>query len=99
VGRKSTNHDYTTEHHGIERRVDLPDRLPFPNGQTLGVPRHSYSNASQPKDAAMTSLIEWFIPALIGIQFTLLGSLKLYGLCRGVVGGADKPFVTRLCGT
>ena len=39
------------------------------------------------------------IPALIGVQFTLLGSFKLYGLCRGVVGGADKPFATRLCGT
>ena len=43
--------------------------------------------------------INWFIPALLGLQFTLLGSLKLYGFFRGVVGGADKPFVTRLCGT
>jgi hypothetical protein len=43
--------------------------------------------------------INWFIPGLIGLQFTLLGSLKLYGLCRGVVGGADKSFITRLCGT
>jgi hypothetical protein len=47
----------------------------------------------------MISFIDWFIPALIGVQFTLLGSLKLYGLCKGVVGGADKPFVTKLCGT
>jgi hypothetical protein len=47
----------------------------------------------------MISFIDWFIPALIGVQFTLLGSLKLYGLSRGIVGGADKPFVTKLCGT
>jgi hypothetical protein len=47
----------------------------------------------------MISFPDWFIPALIGVIFTLIGSLKLYGLSRGVVGGADKPFVTRLCGT
>jgi hypothetical protein len=47
----------------------------------------------------MISLIDYFIPALIGVQFTLLGSLKLYGLARGVVGGADKRFVVKLCGT
>jgi hypothetical protein len=41
----------------------------------------------------------WFIPALIGVQFILIGSLKFYGMWKGVVGGADKPFVTRLCGT
>jgi len=45
-----------------------------------------------------TSTIEWFIPAFVGAQFVLLGSLKFYGLSCGVVGGADKPFVTRLCG-
>jgi hypothetical protein len=47
----------------------------------------------------MISFTEWLSPALVGTTFTLLGSLKLYGLCRGVVGGADKPFVTKLCGT
>ena len=47
----------------------------------------------------MISFTDWFIPALIGVQFTLIGSLKLYGLWTGVVGGADKPLVTRLCGT
>jgi len=49
----------------------------------------------------MISFADWFmfIPALIGLQFTVLGSLKVYGLSKGVVGGADKPFVTRLCGT
>jgi hypothetical protein len=47
----------------------------------------------------MTSFADWFPPALIGATFTLIGSFKLYGLSRGVVGGADKPLVTQLCGT
>jgi hypothetical protein len=47
----------------------------------------------------MISIADWFAPALIGVTFTLLGSLKLYGLSQGIVGGADKPFVTKLCGT
>ena len=47
----------------------------------------------------MISFIDWFVPALVGMTFTLLGSLKLYGLAKGVVGGADKPFATKLCGT
>jgi hypothetical protein len=47
----------------------------------------------------MTYFTDWFIPALIGTTFTLLGILKLYGFSTGIVGGADKPFVTRLCGT
>jgi hypothetical protein len=45
------------------------------------------------------SLANWLPPALVGTTFTLLGSLKLYGLWKGVVGGGDKPFITRLCGT
>jgi hypothetical protein len=47
----------------------------------------------------MIFFIDWLIPALIGVTFTTLGSLKLYGLSRGVVGGAHRPFVTQLCGT
>jgi hypothetical protein len=47
----------------------------------------------------MTSFIDCFVPAFVGLMFTLIGSLKLYGVSRGVVGGADKPFVTQLCGT
>ncbi len=48
---------------------------------------------------AMTAIIEWLVPAVIGLLFMLLGGLKLYGLSTGVVGGAHKPFVTQLCGT
>jgi hypothetical protein len=47
----------------------------------------------------MISFTAWFPPALVGGMFTLVGVLKLYGLARGVVGGADKPLATRLCGT
>jgi hypothetical protein len=47
----------------------------------------------------MISFIDWIVPAWVGATFTLMAALKLYGLSRGVVGGADKPFVTRLCGT
>jgi len=47
----------------------------------------------------MSPYIDCLIPAFIGLQFTVIGLLKLYGLWKGVVGGADKPFMTRLCGT
>jgi hypothetical protein len=47
----------------------------------------------------MTSFIDCLVPAVIGLTFTAMGALKLYGLSTGVVGGADKPFVTQLCGT
>ncbi len=47
----------------------------------------------------MISLVDWFVPLLIGVMFTLLGSLKLYGLGKRIVGGADKPFVIKLCGS
>ena len=47
----------------------------------------------------MLSHLNWLIPGFIGLQFTLLGVLKLFGLHRRIVGGADKPFVERLCGS
>lgn len=47
----------------------------------------------------MISFTDWLPPAVVGVTFTLIGALKLYGLSRGVVGGAEKPFVTQLCGT
>jgi hypothetical protein len=39
------------------------------------------------------------IPAVIGVTFTALGSLKLHGLQRGIVGDAGKSLPVRLCGT
>jgi hypothetical protein len=47
----------------------------------------------------MISSLAWLVPALVGVMFTLMGTLKLYGLSTGVVGGADRPFITQLCGT
>lgn len=47
----------------------------------------------------MLPFSEWFPPAVVGSTFTALGSIKLYGLRRGIVGGRDKKFVQRLCGT
>jgi hypothetical protein len=47
----------------------------------------------------MTYFFDWLIPALLGVSFTLLGSLKLYGLSKGIVGGHDKPLAMQLCGT
>jgi hypothetical protein len=40
-----------------------------------------------------------WVPLLVGITFTALACLKLYGLARGIVGGAGKPAAQRLCGT
>ncbi len=47
----------------------------------------------------MLAFSEWFPLAAVGLTFTLLGSIKLWGLNRGIVGGADKPVVQRICGT
>lgn len=47
----------------------------------------------------MIAFTDWFPLALPGSMLTLIGVLKLWGLRRGIVGGADKPLVQRLCGT
>jgi hypothetical protein len=47
----------------------------------------------------MIAFTDWLPPAAVGLTFTLLGGIKLWGLKRGIVGGADKPFAQRLCGT
>ncbi len=47
----------------------------------------------------MTQVVDWLIPAVIGVMFTVLGGLKLYGLRKGIVGGRDKSLPVRLCGT
>jgi hypothetical protein len=48
---------------------------------------------------SMVDFADWFPLATVGLTFTMLGSIKLWGLKRGIVGGADKPVVQRLCGT
>jgi hypothetical protein len=41
----------------------------------------------------------WLPPVLVGLSCTILGSLKLYGLARGILGGHEKPLMIQLCGT
>ncbi len=47
----------------------------------------------------MIHFADWFPLAAVGVTFTLLGGIKLWGLKRGIVGGAGKPVAERLCGT
>ncbi len=42
---------------------------------------------------------EWFPPLCVGMTFSALGLLKLWGLSKGIVGGAGRPLTQRLCGT
>jgi hypothetical protein len=35
----------------------------------------------------------------VGLPFTVLGVLKIYGLSRGLVGGREKPMACRLMGS
>ena len=39
----------------------------------------------------MLTFSDWFPLAAVGLTFTILGSIKLWGLKRGIVGGGDKP--------
>jgi hypothetical protein len=45
------------------------------------------------------TLPEWLPFFLVGTLFTFMGCLKVYGLARGIEGGADKPVGQRLCGS
>jgi hypothetical protein len=47
----------------------------------------------------MIPFSDWFPLATVGVTFMIVGSLKLWGLKRGIVGGAGKPALQRLCGT
>ncbi len=44
-------------------------------------------------------LSDWLPPLCVGSVFTLFAAVKFYGLARGIVGGARKPFAQKLCGT
>jgi hypothetical protein len=44
-------------------------------------------------------VVDWLPQVVVGSTFTLFGAIKLYGLFQGIEGGAQKPFVQRLCGT
>ena len=47
----------------------------------------------------MSTFASWFPPALVGVIFTVFGSLKLYCVVRGIEGGRDKPTFQYVCGT
>jgi hypothetical protein len=47
----------------------------------------------------MLPFSDWFPLVTVGVIFTIFGSLKLWGLRQGIVGGAGKPALQRLCGT
>jgi hypothetical protein len=47
----------------------------------------------------IATLADWLPPLLVGLSFTVLGSFKLYGILRGIVGGHEKPLMTQFCGT
>jgi hypothetical protein len=47
----------------------------------------------------MDKFLDWFLFAVVGATFTVFGSLKLYGVLRGIEGGREKPAFQYLCGT
>lgn len=47
----------------------------------------------------MLTFSDWFPPLVVGVVFSAMGMLKLYGYRRGLVGGRDKPTFEHLCGT
>jgi hypothetical protein len=47
----------------------------------------------------MIALANWLPPLTVGLMLTIMGCLKLWGLKKGIVGGADKPFAQQLCGS
>ena len=49
--------------------------------------------------SSIADVAAWLPPACVGVVFTLLGSLKLYGVFQGIVGGHDKPVFQQVCGT
>ena len=47
----------------------------------------------------MPALSDWLPAVTVGLTFTTLGALKIYGFSRGIVGGGCKPASQRLCGS
>lgn len=70
----------------------MPDRLHLAHA-SLG------RLAVSKEDLDVIPLSDWLPLCLAGLMFTSIGVLKLWGLTRGIIGGADKPAVQRLCGT
>ena len=47
----------------------------------------------------MIAFGDWFPLLCIGVLFTMLGLLKVYGFKHNIVGGGGKPWGTRLRGS
>jgi hypothetical protein len=47
----------------------------------------------------MPPLSDWLPASTVGLTFTSLAALKIYGYTRGIVGGGGKPASQRLCGS
>jgi hypothetical protein len=47
----------------------------------------------------MIPFADWFPLLCIGITFTTIGLLKVYGFKHNIVGGGGKPWSTRLRGS
>jgi hypothetical protein len=50
-------------------------------------------------DLLMIPFADWFPLLCIGITFTTIGLLKVYGFKHNIVGGGGKPWGTRLRGS
>ena len=46
----------------------------------------------------MIPLADWLPPAGVGVTFTALGCVKVYGWKKGIIGGGGKPAACRLYG-
>jgi hypothetical protein len=44
-------------------------------------------------------LANWLPSLVMGLLFTTIGILKIYGLVYGIEGGGRKPLKQRMCGT
>ena len=47
----------------------------------------------------MMSLSDWLPLGAVGVTFTTLGLLKVYGFRKGIVGGGGRPASCRLLGS
>ncbi len=47
----------------------------------------------------MVPIEDWLPLASVGVTFSVLGAIKVYGRSRGVIGGGDKTFRLRLLGS
>ena len=47
----------------------------------------------------MIALSDWLPLAAVGVTFTTVGLLKVYGFKKGIVGGGGRPASCRLLGS